>query len=224
MSTLSRNAIVRKAEQEVARRQSATSAPRVIWAELNETPKRFAARIERACDNPKQLVLAVAPHGHTVPATARPVYLPRKCFRLLHPKRELADPTRKVRNRVARGGRGSAKSWSIARVLIVTALSRRVRVLCAREFQRSIAESSHRLLSDQIDALGLGRWFDIKNQSITSHVGSEVIFEGLFANVNKIKSLEGIDIAWVEEAARVSANSFDVLVPTIRKDGSEILN
>jgi phage terminase large subunit len=215
MSTLSRNAIVRKAEQEVARRQSATTAPRVIWAELDETPKRFAARIERACADTKALVLAVAPHGHPVSAPARPVYLPRKGFRLLH-------PSRTARYRVARGGRGSAKSWSIARVLIITALARRVRILCAREFQRSIAESSHRLLSDQIEAMGLGRWFDIKNASITSHVGSEIIFEGLFANVNKIKSLEGIDIAWTEEAARISANSWDVLVPTIRKESSEI--
>jgi phage terminase large subunit len=107
-------------------------------------------------------------------------------------------------------------------VLIVTAVARRVRVGCFREFQRSIAESSHRLLADQVEALGLSKWFDIKNQSITSHTGAEFIFEGLWANVNKIKSLEGIDIAWVEEAAKVSANSWNVLVPTIRKAGSEV--
>lgn len=213
--SLSRNAIIRKAEAELARRQSATTAPRVVWAGMDESEKRFAARLAREFTNPRQLVLAVAPYNYTVPTIAKAVYLPRKCFRLLH-------PTRKARYRVARGGRGSAKSWSIARVLILTALARRVRILCAREFQRSIAESSHRLLSDQIDAMGLGRWFEIKNASISSNIGSEILFEGLWANVNKIKSLEGIDIAWTEEAARVSANSWDVLTPTIRKDNSEI--
>jgi phage terminase large subunit len=98
-----------------------------------------------------------------------------------------------------------------------------VRVLCAREIQKSIRDSVHRLLGDQIDALGLFQYFDVQAQSIVSHNGSEFLFEGLFANVAKIKSLEGIDIAWIEEAARVSAYSWEILIPTIRKPNSELL-
>jgi phage terminase large subunit len=211
----SQERLLRQIQAETQRLKSAKTAPVVVWAGLNEKPKAFAARVARSVPNERTLVLAVVPHGYTVPARAKAVELPVKAFRAMH-------PARKTRDRALSGGRGSAKSWSIARVLILTALSRPVRVLCAREFQKSISESSHRLLSDQIEMLGLGRYFDVKAQSITSHCGAEFIFEGLHANVSKIKSLEGIDIAWVEEAAKVTQNSWDTLIPTIRKSGSEI--
>lgn len=103
------------------------------------------------------------------------------------------------------------------------ATARTIRVLCAREFQNSIEESVHKLLSVQVELLGLSGLFDIKQRSIVcTATGSEFIFEGIRLNVQKIKSMEGIDICWVEEAQTVSEHSWSVLVPTIRKDASEI--
>jgi len=97
-----------------------------------------------------------------------------------------------------------------------------MRVLCARELQVSIADSVHRLLSDQISALELDKCFKITQTGISCRNGSEFIFKGLRHNANEIKSLEGIDICWVEEAQKVSKESWDLLIPTIRKQGSEI--
>jgi phage terminase large subunit len=136
--------------------------------------------------------------------------------------RAFVELFRPHRYKVAYGGRGSAKSWSYARALVALAAKSRLRILCAREFQGSIAESVHRLISDQIDALGLTWFFDIKLNGITGANGSEFIFEGVRTNITKIKSMEGIDICWVEEAENVSNNSWEVLIPTIRKEGSEI--
>ncbi|QDH17418.1 PBSX family phage terminase large subunit [Swingsia samuiensis] len=126
------------------------------------------------------------------------------------------------RYRIWYGGRGSSKSWTVARVLVALAVSKPIRVLCCREFQNSIADSSKKLLADQIDELGLSRWFDITDTSIRSSVGSEFLFKGLARNAQGIKSTEGIDICWVEEAQTTSAHSLELLVPTIRKAGSEI--
>lgn len=122
----------------------------------------------------------------------------------------------------ARGGRGSGKSWGFARVLIMMSSVRKLRVLCAREFQNSIEESVHKLLSDQIEGLGLGRYFEVQQRVIKSVWGGEFIFEGLSKNITKIKSMEGIDICWVEEAEKVSSSSWEILIPTIRKSGAEI--
>lgn len=127
------------------------------------------------------------------------------------------------RTKVLYGGRGSAKSWSVARALLIIAAQRPIRVLCAREQQNSIAESVHRLLSDQITALGMSRGFEIQRDKIICTVtGSTFFFEGIRANVDRIKSYEGVDICWVEEAHKVSENSWTILIPTIRKAGSEI--
>lgn len=120
------------------------------------------------------------------------------------------------------GGRGGAKSHSIAKALIVKAYSKKVRILCTREFQTSISDSVMALLVDQINGLGLGPWFHITKTSIVGHNGSEFLFKGLRFNVQEIKSLEGIDICWIEEAQSVSKESLEVLRPTIRKEGSEI--
>jgi phage terminase large subunit len=127
-----------------------------------------------------------------------------------------------ARTKVFYGGRGGAKSWSIARHLVIDAAKRRLRVLCAREFQSSIADSVHRLLTDQIWALGLQRRYNITQTSITSKCGSQFLFKGLRKSIQEIKSTEGIDICWVEEAQSVTADSWDILIPTIRKEGSEI--
>jgi phage terminase large subunit len=115
------------------------------------------------------------------------------------------------------GGRGSSKSWSIARALITIAYYVPIRWLCTREIQNSIAESVHKLLSDQIEAMGLSNYFVIQDKKIVSWTGAEFIFEGLHRNITKIKSMEGLDGVWVEEAERVSKMSWQVLIPTVRK-------
>jgi phage terminase large subunit len=120
------------------------------------------------------------------------------------------------------GGRGGAKSWGVARALLIQAASNPLRVLCAREFQNSIVESVHHLLQSQISALGLDGFYEVQNATIKGANGSEFIFAGLRNNITKIKSFEGVDRVWVEEAQTVSKTSWDVLIPTIRKDGSEI--
>lgn len=126
------------------------------------------------------------------------------------------------RYKVFYGGRGGGKSHAVAIALLSIAYSRPVRILCAREFQVSIADSVHRLLCDKIVDLGLSPYFQITKTGITSAVGSEFIFKGLHHNTSEIKSLEGIDYAWVEEAHSVSRDSWELLIPTIRKEGSQI--
>lgn len=129
---------------------------------------------------------------------------------------------RQSRYKVAYGGRGSSKSWSFGRALIILAVSRKVRILCARQVQASIKDSVYKLLCDTIDNLGLTSLFHITRDSIRCCNGSEFFFKGIQNNVNEIKSMEGIDYCWVEEAQNVSQESWDILIPTIRKEGSEI--
>jgi len=121
------------------------------------------------------------------------------------------------------GGRGSGKSHSVARYLVCKALESPIRILCAREFQNSISDSVHALLSDIIDNLGLSKYFTIKNNTIEAGNGSCFIFKGLAHNIEAIKSTEGVDIVWIEEAERVSSKSWDILIPTIRKPESKII-
>jgi phage terminase large subunit len=97
-----------------------------------------------------------------------------------------------------------------------------MRVLCAREFQVSIKDSVHKLLTDQINAMGLDSFYEITQTTIRGKNGSEFFFIGLKNNITNVKSFEGVDICWVEEAQTVSKTSWNVLIPTIRKDGSEI--
>ncbi len=126
------------------------------------------------------------------------------------------------RYKVAYGGRGATKSWSFARALLIKGAQEPLRILCARELQNSIRDSVHRLLCDQIEEMGLSAEYDILTTEIRSKSGSKFLFEGLKHNITRIKSLEGIDICWVEEAAKVSHDSWETLIPTIRKEGSEI--
>lgn len=121
-----------------------------------------------------------------------------------------------------RGGRGSGKSMSIARALIIKAYQSQIRILCCREVQNTIRDSVHKLLSDQIELLGLTGFFNITQNTIRGINGTEFIFKGLRADPQGIKSTEGIDICWCEEAQTVSEDSWSILIPTIRKDGSEI--
>lgn len=127
------------------------------------------------------------------------------------------------RYKVAHGGRGSAKSWGFARALLIQAAAEPLRVLCTREIQKSIKDSVHRLLSDQIQSLGLGANFEVLENEIRGVNGSLFLFAGLAQHtVESIKSYEGVDRVWVEEAQVVTKRSWDVLTPTIRKPGSEI--
>lgn len=128
----------------------------------------------------------------------------------------------KARYRVLYGGRGGSKSWNIARALLLKGCEQTTRVLCAREFQTSIKDSVHKLLCDQIFALGIEAHYEITERTIRGINGTEFIFAGVKNNTNNVKSIEGIDICWVEEAQSVSPNSWNVLVPTIRKADSEI--
>ena len=135
----------------------------------------------------------------------------------------LANIWQPKRYKVLHGGRGGAKSWSVAGVLLVMAASRQLRVLCAREIQKSIKQSVHQLLADQIVRLGLTAFFEVLETEIRGVNGSLFLFAGLQSHtVDSIKSFEGCDIVWVEEAHGVSKKSWDVLIPTIRKEGSEI--
>lgn len=127
------------------------------------------------------------------------------------------------RYKILYGGRGSGKSWSAARALVTLAAAKPIRVLCARETQRSIQESVHRLLKDQIDSLGLTDRFEVQETRILGKNGSDFSFAGIRQQgIANLKSFEGVDICWVEEAQVVSKRSWDVLIPTIRKPGSEI--
>lgn len=121
------------------------------------------------------------------------------------------------------GGRYSLKSHTVARYLLIMAMMEKTRVACFREFQNSIAESSHQLLSDLINNYGLVD-FEITDKSIVNRRnGSDFIFKGLHHNEQSIKSIEGIDIAWVEEAQTISKESLEVLTPTVRKPNSKII-
>jgi phage terminase large subunit len=127
-----------------------------------------------------------------------------------------------ARYKVLYGGRGGAKSWGVARALLIIGARKATRILCAREFQTSIKDSVHKLLSDQIFAMGLQDFYEITQTAIRGKNGTEFSFAGLKNNVANIKSYEGCDIAWVEEAQTTSKMSWNVLIPTIRKEDSEI--
>lgn len=121
------------------------------------------------------------------------------------------------------GGRYSLKSHTVARVLLILGRQKQMRFGCFREYQNSIAESSHQLLKDLINLYELNDYKATENSIINSITGTDFLFKGLRHNEQSIKSIEGIDIAWVEEAQTISKNSLEVLTPTVRKPGSKII-
>jgi phage terminase large subunit len=127
-----------------------------------------------------------------------------------------------VRYRAVYGGRGSAKSHSFALALVLKAAEAPLRIGCYREIQKSIRDSVKRLLDDKIRESGLQDFYESTDTEIRAPNGSLFIFQGLRTNPDAVKSTEGLDIAAVFEANRVSQRSWDLLVPTIRKNGSEI--
>ena len=129
----------------------------------------------------------------------------------------------KHRYKCAYGGRDGAKSWSFARALLILGAEQPLRIGCFREVQKSIKDSVHKLLSDQIEDLGLAGFYEVLQTEIRAKNGTEIAFAGLSALTrDSIKSFEGLNIAWVEEAQAVSKRSWDILIPTIRAPDSEI--
>jgi phage terminase large subunit len=126
--------------------------------------------------------------------------------------------------KVMYGGRGGAKSWDMARALLVLGANRKLFILCGREIQKSIAESVHKLLSDQINTLCFGNgeplsdFYSIIKTEIVGRNDTRFVFAGLRNNIAAIKSMEGIDICWVTEAATISDPVWETLLPTIRRD------
>ena len=129
-----------------------------------------------------------------------------------------------ARYKGAWGGRGSGKSHFFAEMLVEQCFSNPgTRAVCVRENQKSLKESAKRLIEDKIEALGLGKHFVVQNEQILTRGGGLIVFVGMKDHTKEsIKSLEGFDICWVEEAQTLSAGSLDMLRPTIRTEGSEL--
>ena len=128
-----------------------------------------------------------------------------------------------ARYKGAHGGRGSGKSHFFAELLIARCASAKTDAVCIREVQRTLNQSVKKLLELKIEAMGLGKLFTVQDAQILGPYGGRIIFEGMQNHTaDSIKSLEGYDIAWVEEAQTLSQRSLDLLRPTIRKEGSEL--
>lgn len=146
-------------------------------------------------------------------AAAVDVYIGEKFLPLFHP----------YRHKALYGGRGSAKSHSVGTALPIITAKEHKRVVCAREFQNSIRDSVKELLEGKIRALGLADQYAIYEREIVhKKLESRYSFIGLDRNPQSAKSLEGADICWVEEARTIKQRSMEILIPTIRKPGSEI--
>ena len=127
------------------------------------------------------------------------------------------------RYKILYGGRGSGKSFAVADSLLLTAIKKQCLVLCGREFQNSIKDSVHSLLKQRIEALGLDDYYEVTHDAIKCPLAnSRFIFKGLYHNIDSIKSMAGITHLWIEEADTLSAESWRVIKPTIRNEGSEI--
>lgn len=136
-----------------------------------------------------------------VPLKFKPLYLHERLNKLFY---------------VFHGGRGGGKSWEIADFLLLTGTLQKHRILCCREVQKSIKQSVHKLLSDRIEALGLGYFYQILETEIRGQNGTEFSFAGLLNHtVESIKSFEGATITWIEEAQTVSRFSLQILIPTV---------
>jgi phage terminase large subunit len=127
----------------------------------------------------------------------------------------------KARHRILYGGRASSKSWEFAGMAASIASQCKTRFLCVRRYQNKIKESVYTLIKNQVDNFGIGG-FNVLASEIKHCNGSEFSFYGIERNVDEIKSFEGADILWIEEAHNLTKEQWDILEPTIRKEGSEI--
>lgn len=136
---------------------------------------------------------------------------------------KLAELRNPYRYKVLYGGRGGTKSWGVAGQLLIDGTTKPLRVVCLREVQTSIKQSVHQLLSDTIERLQLQDFYTVMEKEIRGANGTTFTFHGLSnLTADNIKSFEGADRAWVEEAQTVKKKSWKTLIPTIRKPGSEI--
>lgn len=128
-----------------------------------------------------------------------------------------------LRYKCCPGGRGSGKTESFARVLVLEAFHNKHLILCTRQFQNSIADSVHRVIQEQIYQMGLGLFFTVTEKTIhCPKTGSEFIYKGLERNINEIRSMFGITRCWIEEANNTRKTDFAILDPTIRETGAQI--
>lgn len=122
--------------------------------------------------------------------------------------------------KVMEGGRGGGKSWDFARALLTLGMNRKLFIVCARDIQKSIKESVKKLLEDQIELMGYSGFYGsgIKDQEIVGINGTRFVFVGLRNNISNIKSMEAIDVLWVTEATPIVKGTWDILLPTVRRD------
>jgi phage terminase large subunit len=132
-------------------------------------------------------------------------------------------PAYKLRNLCWYGGRAAQKSWQIARGLLLRGTQSEELITCTREYQNSIADSVLSLLQNQINILDLNWFYKVQRNSIHGKNGTDFIFKGLRRNIQSVKGIEGTTICWVEEAQVVSQESWEILIPTIRAEGSQII-
>lgn len=127
------------------------------------------------------------------------------------------------RYKFVKGGRGSGKSWGVARALLIQGASAVHRILCTREVQKSIKQSVHQLLRDQIQALSLGSFYEVLETEIRGANGTRFYFAGLSdLTADSVKSFEGCTRVWNEEGQTTTKRSWNILTPTIRAEDSEI--
>lgn len=125
--------------------------------------------------------------------------------------------------KVAKGGRYGLKSWSYADAILALGANQRLRIVCGREVMESLSDSCHKLLSDRISALGLSSFYTILQNEIRGRNGTTISYAGLSTQTaDSIKSFEGVDIFWAEEAQSISEHSWRILLPTIRAERSEV--
>jgi len=127
-----------------------------------------------------------------------------------------------ARNKVLYGGRASSKSWDAAGFAVYLGDNYKLRFLCARQFQNKIAESVYTLLKIQIERFGLQDRYEIQRDKIINrYTGTEFLFYGLWRHIDEVKSLEGIDVCWLEEAHNITESQWEILEPTVRKEHSQ---
>jgi len=213
------DAALRQMQGVFAMADAAKRAPIVMWSKPQESETDFATRVTEVRTLRSGPLLAAIPVGFKVPEGAQRVEFPMKLHGLLSPHASNPVPSRPeepIRFRCASGGRGSGKSTAMANAVLLRVLAYKQRVLCAREIMLSLRQSVHALLVARIEALRLQQYFVITVNTITCANGSEIIFAGLHAHLDSIKSLNDLSLAWVEEAESVSTQSIQVLTPTIR--------
>jgi phage terminase large subunit len=145
-------------------------------------------------------------------STSNNIVIPKAFKELFSPKRY----------KVYYGGRGGAKSHNFARALLVQGMQEPLRIICCREIQKSIDDSVHALLSDIIKEYNLEWFYKVQSKNISGINGTEIKYRGLRHNTTDLKSLEGADRLWIEEAENVSNGSYEIVIPTVRKENSEI--